>query len=129
MKRLLQSFIFCLVLISGCETNHGKRLEFNNAELFYTDNVSKQQALKLGEFLVQEGSFNGPEISVQLDKNNGTYLFRMATITGAEQNTVYVEEAKALMQLLSSEVFNNAPVNFHFCDSLMHTKMEIPFEY
>jgi hypothetical protein len=115
-----------LVLLAAC-TNYGTKLTFNNGELFYTKNVTEDEANMLGKFLVADGFFSGDQISVQLDKKDDRYLFRMASREGVEDSANFLSLAKEYTGRLSTEVFNGAPVDFQFCDTHLKTKKEIPY--
>ena len=55
MKPILLIAIAGLVL-SSC-TNYGKKLQFKKDELYYTDRTTKEEAEKLGNYLVEQGFF------------------------------------------------------------------------
>lgn len=128
MKSLRPLIVSTLILVTleAC-TNYGTKLTFNNGELYYTKNVTSEEADRLGNFLVADGFFGGDEISVQLDKQADTYLFRMASREGVEDSASFLNLAKIYTGRLSSEVFNGAPVDFHFCDTDLKTKKVVPF--
>jgi hypothetical protein len=114
--------------MAACQNpNYGTKLLFNNGELFYTDQVTESEATQLGEYLVQEGFFSGDTISIQIDKDKETYLFRMASQEGAETDSVSISLASMFTYQLSENVFAGAPVDFHFCDDKMKTKKVVPF--
>ncbi|MBC8046363.1 MAG: hypothetical protein H7Y00_06170 [Fimbriimonadaceae bacterium] len=115
-----------LFSLAACN-NYGKKLIFNEGELYYTENLTEEEATKLGNFLVDDGFFSGQEISIQIDKTNGTYIFRMVSKDGVEDDPNFITLAEEYTRRLSAEVFNNAPVDFHFCDTELKTKKEIRF--
>jgi hypothetical protein len=117
-----------LITLAACSPpDYGTKLSFNNGELYFTQNVTESEALRLGNFLVEDGFFYGEKITVQLDKAEDTYLFRMVTTEGTEDNQDYIAEAKKSTGVLSKNVFHDAPVNFHICDDRLKTKTEIQF--
>jgi hypothetical protein len=121
-------FIGLVITLASACTNFGKKLIFNNGELYYTSNVTEAEANTLGEFLVQDGFFAGETISVQLDKTGDTYLFRMVSKEGVENDTSFLALAETYTGMLSEKIFNGAPVDFHFCDTSLKTKKEIKYK-
>lgn len=119
-------FVVMFFLFTGC-TGYGSRLEFNGDELFYTKAISKEEANKLGNFLMEQHFFTGNKISVQIDKIEGVYHFKMVSKEGSENSPENVANAQSFATSLSDQVFNGAPVNFHFCDAYFKTKLEVPF--
>ena len=59
---------------------YGTLIEFNGTELYYTENVTEDVAIRLGDYLVDEEFADGSEKTVQLDKRDGTYQFRLITL-------------------------------------------------
>lgn len=118
---------FFLTALISC-SNYGSKLTFNNGELYYTNNVTEAEANRLGEFLVQDGFFSGNTISVQLDKSGDTYLFRMVSQEGVENDPTYLALAEAYTGTLSEKIFNGSPVDFHFCDTSLKTKKEVKYK-
>ena len=117
--------ILALALVSfgmtSCTGSYGKKLEFNKGELYYTSNVTEEEAKKLGNFLVKEEFFNGDKKSVQLDKANGTYEFRMVTQKGKENDPQMADLAKAFAQQMSKDLFGGAETVVHLCDENLKT--------
>jgi hypothetical protein len=124
-KSLLVSFALlpCLALasISGCGSNYGTKLTFKNGELYYTSGVTKDEADKLGNFLVKSGFFDGEKKSVQLNKEDGTYQVRLVIKPGFENNAPYIEQCKQAAKEVSQNVFQGAPVVIHLCDDQLKT--------
>lgn len=126
MKNVLYATIVLTILFTGCK-NYGTKLEFNGGELYYTKSITEQEANDLGSFLVAEDFFAGDPISVLIDKADGVYEFKMVSKEGSENQEGNVVMAQSFSQTISSQVFNGAPVDFHFCDTYFNTKLEVPF--
>ncbi|NVK53220.1 MAG: hypothetical protein HWD85_09815 [Flavobacteriaceae bacterium] len=126
--KILLFFIFTPIILS-C-SGYGKKLEFNNTEVYYTKEVFKEEAQKLGKFLVRSEFADGKEKSVQLTKNKETnhYIFRMVTNPEAAKNKAYEILFKAVAIQISDSVFNKAPVDFHVCNNTFKTLKELPFK-
>jgi len=130
-KRKLYLVVIALaVLISllavGCKKSYGTKLEFNGGELFYTSKVDKDEAQKLGEFLVEAGFYDGVLKSVQLTKSGGKYQFRMVVKKNVEKDESYIEIAKLFAEELSMYVFDNEKVEIHLCDKYFKTLRVVP---
>lgn len=130
MKSLKILFIlFCTVLIFAC-SGYGKKLEYNKTEVYYTANIEKLEAEKLGEFLVSSGFAGENKKSVQLSKNeeSGNYQFRMVTTEEAANSESYQTIFKMFAKQISDSVFNKKPVDFHVCNNTFETLKVIPFK-
>ena len=125
-KIILICFSLTIVACSG----YGKKLEYNKTEVYYTSNVKKSEAEKLGEFLVSSGFAGENEKSVQLSKNEetGNYQFRMVTTVEAANSESYQTIFKMFAKQISDSVFNKKPVDFHVCNNTFETLKVIPFE-
>src|SRR2546421_7095270 len=85
IRLLLCVFVLLPLAITGCN-GYGKELKFKKGQLFYTSKVTKDEADKLGNYLVKEGFFTDmKEITVQLNKSGSTYEFRMVVLKGMDQ--------------------------------------------
>lgn len=114
-----------LLRITSCN-NYGKKLTFNGGELYYTSQVTEADAKKLGEYLVKEKFFDGTKKTVQLNKNEGTYEFRMVVIKDGEKAPNTVETFTSVSKELSENVFNGGKVVVHLCDDHLKTLRVIP---
>lgn len=118
-----------MLFIFGC-SGYGEKLQYAKTEVYYTDNIAKEEAEKLGEFLVSSGFAGENEKSIQLSKNkeNGHYQFRMVTTKEAAESKTYETIFKYYAIQISDSVFNKQPVEFHICDNVFKTLKVIPFE-
>ena len=122
-KNFITTILVLAVLLAvglAC-TGHGTKLDFNNGELYYTDNVTEADAKKLGDYLVKAGFFSGKKITVQLDKAGATYQFRMVVLPEKQNDENSLELMKSFAGEISEEVFNNAPVELHIFDDQLKT--------
>jgi hypothetical protein len=128
MKKLI--FVTCIIssmiILASC-TKNGNKLKFNEGELYFTDQVQKSDAEKLGSYLETEGFFNGEKRSIQLNKNGKTWEFRMVVKKGTESDDQYINLFGYFGIQLSKAVFNNEPVDIHLCNERFETLMVIPF--
>jgi hypothetical protein len=113
--------ITLLFILSSCN-NYGKKLKYGDNDLFYTTNVTEDQAKKLGDVLEKSGFWaNGGRKSVQLDKSADTFLFRMVVLDKYKNDSSFIEKAKTSITELSQNAFNSEPVVMHFCDDHLKT--------
>jgi hypothetical protein len=108
------------MILLGC-SGHGTMLKFNGGELYYTSAVSKEQADKLGNFLVKGKFFDGNRKTVQLTKSGDTYQFRMVLKKDVDLNDRVINPLKQLAQELSRDIFDSSPVEIHLCDEHLKT--------
>jgi len=116
-------------LIISC-SGYGKKLQFSKTEVYYTSVITKDEAQKLGEYLVSSGFADGNGKSVQLTKNksNKNYVFRMVTSKKAMKDSTYDFIFQLMAKQLSDSVFNGNPVDFHVCDDTFKTVKELNFK-
>ncbi len=120
---LIFTMLFSVMLV-GCGADFGTKINFGeNNELYYTENVTKEQAQALGDYLVKGEFFanDGNERTVQLNKSGSTYEFRMVVKTGLEQDQATVDLMKDVAIELSANVFNGETVDVHLCDDTLKT--------
>ena len=126
MKKTLA--LISLVLIIACNS-YGEKLEYKNTEVYFTSKVTKEEAQRLGDYLVSSEFADGNSKSVQLTKSdNGNYAFRMVGTKEASENVSYEALFKIFGKQISDSVFNKAPVDFHICSNTFKTLKVIPFE-
>ena len=114
--------VLAILLAFGLACNqYGEKLEFNGGELYYTKNVTEAEAKKLGEYLVEQKFFDGKEKTVQLDKNSGTYQFRMVVVEDKRNDEATMDIFKTFASQMSADVFNNVPVELHVCNEKLET--------
>ena len=122
-KNFITTILILTVLMAvglAC-SSYGTKLDFNNGELYYTDNVTESDAKKLGEYLVKSGFFDGKKLTVQLDKSGSTYQFRMVVVKEKQNDEATIELMKSFAGEISEDVFNDAPTELHICDDQLKT--------
>ena len=130
-KKLLTFALIAFVSIAfiSC-SNYGEKEEFNGTEVYYKGEITKDQATKLGNFLVSSEFADGRKKSVQLVKNeeNGNYIFRMVTNEKAQKEKTYEILFKALAMQISDSVFQGKPVDVDVCNDTFESVKYIPFK-
>lgn len=111
-----------ILSLVGCGGGHGTELKVNGAQLFYTSAVDRAQAEKLGGYLVKEGFFDGKLITVQLDRKDMIWLFRLvASDERQAQSPKNVERFRNFARKLTNEAFDGQSVVIHLCDKNLKT--------
>lgn len=114
--------VLAILLAFGLACNqYGEKLEYNGGEIYYTKNVTEAEAKKLGEYLVKQEFFDGKEKTVQLDKQGGTYQFRMVVVEDKRNDESTLEIFKTFASQISAAVFDKAPVEIHVCNEKLET--------
>ncbi len=104
---------------------YGDRLTFNKSDLYYSPPVTREEATRLGNFLVQDGFFAGDQKSARLTREEGVYQFRFMVVEGKQNDPEYVAACREITSHLSRNVFNNAPVEIHLCDHTFRTLLVV----
>jgi hypothetical protein len=92
----------------------------NGSSVYYKPPVTKAEASKLRDFLVEEEFFDETPKEVLLAKGGKTYEFNFVVKKGVETDAEFIAEAKIFSKSLSEEVFNNAPVDIHLLDNKLN---------
>jgi hypothetical protein len=108
-------------------SQYGVKLVFSGGELYYTQPVTRSEAEKLGQYLVQAKFFDGTPKTAQINKSGQTYQFRYVVMKGYDQKKEYIDLVKQFSAELSGGVFHNAPVDIHLCDSYLKTRRVVKF--
>ena len=106
---LLGTVLAFVIALSGC-SNYGKEKDFDGVELYHTENVTDQEADKLGNFLISQKFADGTGKTVQLTKSGSTYNFRFVVKKESAADPSITKTLKYFASLLSSKVFNGSPV-------------------
>lgn len=113
------------VMLSGCSgESYGTKINFGeNNELYYTENVTVEQAQALGDYLVKGEFFanDGNNRTVQLNKTGSTYEFRMVVKKGLDQDQSTIDIMKTIATDISVNVFKGETVDVHLCDDTLKT--------
>lgn len=127
LRLLTMIAIVALSLLPIACSNYGKKLAFGKGELFYTENVQKAEAQRLGNYLLKSGYFDDEkEKSVQLEKAGDLYQVRLVMKDGAEEDTTTVRQVKSFGAAISRHVFDGKKIELHICDDYFETKKVVP---
>tara|TARA_R110001632_G_scaffold125748_1_gene239167 strand:- start:25958 stop:26362 length:405 start_codon:yes stop_codon:yes gene_type:complete len=131
MKTIIKNILllFTISLFISC-SSYGDKEDFNGTEVYYKNGTTKEEAKKLGDFLVRSEFADGNPKSVQIVKNEetGNYVFRMVTNEKAQTNKTYEILFKALAMQVSDSVFKGKPVDFDVCNNVFESVKYLPFK-
>ncbi len=124
----LGAFGGCAVIVIALftflkEPNSGsnQKLKFEEGEVYYTSTVTKEEAEKLGRYLVRTDFFAGASRSIQYNKNGNINEFKMNIKEGEVIKPIDPNVCRQITRDLSQEVFNGAHVNVHLTDGKFNT--------
>lgn len=120
---LILSFLFILI---GC-TSHGTKLEIGKGELYYTDNVTAEEAQKTGDFLLELGYLSTEkQTSFQLDRDKDVYKIRMVVKDEFLKGDTSLDYSFIAMgTLASSRLFGGKTVQVDLCNEYLEVKRSI----
>jgi TPR repeat protein len=99
----------------------GTRLEIDGGELFFTGSIKKDEAINLGNYLVESGFFDGKPKTVQVNRSGAIIEVRMVVKPGMDRNEDEIRVVELFAGELSKAVFKHAPVAIHLCDVKLKT--------
>jgi hypothetical protein len=105
----------------------GNKLTFNGGDLYYASSIKEIEVKKLGEYLTQGEIFDGSPKSIQVQRNRDIFEIRMVIKKGYDTNEKFVEDVRGMAVEISEQVFGNAPVDVHLCDSSFKTLRVLDF--
>ncbi len=125
--RLRGIYAFILVssaLLSSC--GDGRRVEFANGDVYYTENVQEEEARKLGEFFEQKKYFNEKRERVEVDRSGEIYKVRMPVSDDQQNSAAYLAGVKTMSLELSKNAFNDARVEIDLTDEKFNSLKVVP---
>jgi hypothetical protein len=131
---IILAAVLSFILLSGCGGRYpaewGKRLKYKHSSLFYTPAVTKDEALKLGDYLLKAGFFPAKApVRIQLAKSGDMYQFRIVIKEGKEQDMDFIKTTGLFAAMISRDVFGRKPLEVHLCDTNFKTLQVVSFQY
>lgn len=117
------------LLFISC-SNYGEKITFNGTDVYYKDGATKEEAEKLGNYLVESGFSNkDKKKSVQLirDSDSNNLIFRMVVGQGVADDSSNDFIFKTFATNLS-KLFDNQPIDVHLCSNTFETQKIYEFE-
>lgn len=122
----LPLYFAVIVCLASCN-NYGEKVSKDFVEVYYKDNVTREQASQTLELLYPGWNEAGNTKSVQLVKKADTVYFRMV-INEEKARDIKDETYLLLGNGLSSSVFADAPVNIDLTDARFNTIRTLHFK-
>ncbi|HBS87969.1 MAG: hypothetical protein A2W91_10370 [Bacteroidetes bacterium GWF2_38_335] len=113
--------MMAVIFISSC-SNHGTKIELKDGELFYTSNVTEDDANKLGKWLEENYFVQNKDASVQLEKEGDVFQAKFVVrddVNLDDENVVAY--ANMLLEGVKT-VFPDSKVEIHLCDDKLETQ-------
>lgn len=108
MMRILFITIFISVLL-GCGIPMGNRIDADNLQVYYLENVSKTKAIAFAEYWKANGFVGDRKQVIQLDKNDNGYSIKLIERSDYHKQHLSIEDQSQMQELeynLEEEVFN-----------------------
>ncbi len=118
--------IAAISLLSSCQ-NYGDKVSKDFVEVYYKDNITKEQAQQTLELLHPSWNEPGNKKSVQLAKVNDTITFRMV-INQEKAKDIPDESYLLVANNLSGTVFKGEPVNVDLTSNSFETIRTLHFQ-
>jgi hypothetical protein len=115
------------MIISSCDFS-GQKLKYNESDLHYTRKVTKDDAVKLGEYLSGIGYFSNEPKEIQLSKKHNIWEIKIEF----PEDKIKDEQFRYLLTLfardLSVKVFNKEPLNLYLCNKQLEPREVIQYK-
>jgi len=120
---IVGSLVFVGILLGAMIYSYNipaTHMAFAGDDLYYTDNVSRDEVIKMGNYLVSKGVFieDGKTISFKIDKSVNKYILSMVINKDYINSPETDQYAKEISQGLSVDVLNNSSVEVDFCNNV-----------
>ncbi len=105
----------------------GQKITFKTSELFYTANVTADEAQDVGDYLDDKGLFpDDRAVTVQLDKPFGAYQVRFCVRPEAAGDADVVNFYRDIRSEIADKILPGMDVEVHLCDQNMVTTARPP---
>lgn len=103
-----------------------KSLKCKGGAIYYRSTVTADEAQRLRDFLERIDFFNPVQPAVEVEKEAGTYHFRLVVTDETHQDEEALVKCAVLAAGLSDEVFAGAAVEVHLCNRWLRTITVVP---
>lgn len=118
MKTKFQLFnIFFILILSSCGTSFGKKIEFGNLEIFYSESVSKTYVQSLGDYFVTNNLVLNEKHSIKLTSDHQSFILKL--IINDKYNVFPKDmenELAALESDIQNTIFKDLKFKIEVCD-------------
>lgn len=119
-RLVLMCFVACAFSASSFADELPSVKTKDGSSVYYKAPVTKVEATKLRNFLVESDFFDDTPKEVLLGKEGKTYQFNFVVKKGIETDLEFIAEAKVFSKSMSKEVFNGATVDIHLLDDKLN---------
>jgi hypothetical protein len=93
------------------------KLAYKQSDLYYTENISKEDAQRLGDYLNDNGFFGNRSLSVKIDQDKSGYIFSIPVDKAKLEDQEALNNLRKVSDLLSKEVFSGKQFEIHLTDN------------
>ena len=119
-RLVLMCFVTCAFSATGVASEWPNVKTSNGSSVYYKPPVTKAEATKLRDYLIEEEFFDDTPKEVLISKEGKTYEFNFVVKKGIETDPEFVTQAKVFSKGMSKDVFNNASVDIHLLDDQLN---------
>ena len=118
MKFKIQFIIITVtLLISSCGTSFGKKIEFGNLEVYYSESVPEVYAKNIGNYFIDNNLVLDKKHSIKLTSNHNSFILKV--ILNKKYKTLPMEMEAELNTLeldIKNSIFKDLNFNLEVCD-------------
>jgi len=109
--------IVTILLITSCGTSFGRKKEFGNLEVFYSETVPEIYAINVGNYFVTNKLILDKKHSIKLTSNHETFILKLIINEKYDSLPKQMErDLKALELDIKNSVFKDLNFNLEVCD-------------
>lgn len=117
---VLMCFVTCAFSATSFAAEWPSVKTKTGSSVFFKAPVTRTEATKLRDYLVEEEFFDETPKEVLLNKEGKTYEFNFVVKKGVETDPEFIAEAKVFSKSMSKDAFNNAAVDIHLLDDKLN---------
>lgn len=117
MKIKTIGLLFILTALISCGTSFGKKKEFGNLEIFYSDSVPVEYVESVGEYFNDNDLILDQKHSLKLTSNHDSFILKMILNTDYTELPPEMENDLMLLEAdLKEKVFKEVNFEIEICD-------------
>lgn len=118
MKLKIQFTIFITILIiTSCGTSFGKKKEFGNLEVFYSETVPEVYVQNLGTYFLNNNLVLNKKHSIKLTSNHDAFILKLILNDNYKSLPKEMQSDLKLLELdIKESVFKDLNFNIEVCD-------------
>ena len=117
MKIKTIGLIFILTALISCGTSFGKKKEFGNLEIFYSESIPIEYVKSTGQYFIDNDLILDQEHSIKLTSNHNSFILKMILNTDYVELPPEMENDFMLLEAdLKDKVFKDVNFEIEICD-------------